>query len=97
MDDDLGPEIERLERSLVRDELAAIEHHLADDDPAFLQRFSATWRAEMATAIAVFALLATGVICLTVGLATASWPVWLAGVGAFAASFAVDEHHKHTL
>jgi hypothetical protein len=85
MDDEVGREIERLERGL------------GADDPAFLRRFDAVRRADMVNVITVFTLLTTGVVFLTVGLATASWPAWALGFGAFAACFVVDGHHKQTL
>jgi hypothetical protein len=49
------------------------------------------------TVLSVLGLLAVGAVLLTVGLATLSWPVWSAGLGALAVSVLVDEHHKHTL
>ncbi|HMG41913.1 MAG TPA: DUF3040 domain-containing protein [Acidimicrobiales bacterium] len=85
MDDDLGKEIEQIEQCLDA------------DDPAFLRRFDAVCRADLANVIIVFTLLAVGVVCLTVGLATTSWPAWALGLIAFAACFAVDGHHKQTL
>ncbi|MGH9214444.1 MAG: DUF3040 domain-containing protein [Acidimicrobiales bacterium] len=71
-----------------------IEQGLADDDPSFVQRFRAVRRAEACTVLAVFLLLATGAVLVTVGLAVPSWIAWGAGLLAFAASVAVDEHHK---
>lgn len=74
-----------------------VEQRLAHDDPALMKRFQAVQRAEIATALTVFLLLAGGAVLLTVGFATLSWPTWIAGVLALLASFAVDEHHQHTL
>jgi hypothetical protein len=77
--------------------IAEVERGLAHDDPALLKRFRAVHRAEIATVIAVFSLLATGTVLLTVGLAIISWPAWVTGILAFAASIAIDEHHKRSL
>lgn len=79
----------------VRSAINEIERGLIHDDPAFVGRLQALRRSEIATAIAVFALLASGAVLLTIGFATLSWMAWCAGLLAFAASFAVDEHHKH--
>lgn len=96
-DDQVSRRIEELERALVRDTIEEVELGLAHDDSAFVQRFRALRRAEMATVVAVFLLLASGTVLLTVGFATFSWPAWIAGVVAFLGAFAVDEHHKHAL
>jgi hypothetical protein len=96
-DDQVKRTIEELEVALGQEALLAAEQSLAEDDPVFLKRFRAQYRAEIATVITVFTLLATGTVLLTVGFATASWAAWTAGVLAFLASFAVDEHHKHTV
>lgn len=74
-----------------------IEQPLRSEDPAFVRRFHATQRAEMATAITVVVLLASGAVLLAVGLATLSWAAWFGGVGALLASVAVDERHKRVL
>lgn len=86
MDDD------QVERTIM-----GLEQRLAEGDPAFLKRFRALQRAEIATVISIFVLLACGTVLLTVGLATVSWPAWIAGLAAFAAAFAIDEHHKRAL
>jgi Protein of unknown function (DUF3040) len=96
-DDQVSRRIEELERALAQDAIEKVEHDLACDDPAFTKRFRALHRAEIATVLTVFVLLAAGAVLLTVGFATRSWPTWIAGVLAFLASFAVDEHHKHAL
>jgi urea transporter len=77
--------------------IAEFEQGLAQDDPAFMKRFRAQYRAEITTVVAVFLLLACGTVLLAVGLATISWPTWIAGLVAFAASIAIDEHHKRAL
>jgi Protein of unknown function (DUF3040) len=82
-DDQVSRAIERIEQELVH------------DDPAFVHRFSAARRAELCTAIAVFVLLASGAVLLTVGLATPSWIAGGAGLLTLVASVLVDEHHKH--
>jgi Protein of unknown function (DUF3040) len=95
-DDQVSRTIEELERALRRGEVEAIgevERGLAREDPAFVRRFRGLCRAEAAMAIAVFGLLAAGAVLLTVGLATVSWPSWVAGVAAFLASFGVNHHH----
>jgi hypothetical protein len=96
-DEQVKRTIEELELSLAQETLVVVEQGLAQDDPAFLKRFHAHYRAEIATVITVFILLASGAVLLTVGVATASWAIWVAGVVAFLASFAVDEHHKHAV
>jgi hypothetical protein len=97
MDDEVGRELQRLERDLVSDALGVIEHGLACDDPAFLRRFHAVRRAEIANVVSVITLLVIAVACLAVGVATASWQPWVAGFVVFFACFAVDEHHRSTL
>jgi hypothetical protein len=96
-EDQVSRRIEELERALVQDTLEEVEQRLAQDDSAFVQRFRAVHRAEIATVVTVFVLLATGTVLLTVGFATLSWPTWIGGVLSFLAAFAVDEHHKHIL
>jgi small-conductance mechanosensitive channel len=96
-DDQVKRTIEALEVALADEALVGVEQGLAQDDPVFLKRFHAHYRAEIATVVTVFVLLATGAVLLTVGVATTSWVVWVAGVVAFLASFAVDEHHKHSV
>ena len=81
----------------VKRTIEELEQGLTEDDPAFLKRYRALYRAEIATVISVFLLLASGTVLLTVGLATISWPTWIAAIVAFAASFIIDEHHKRTL
>lgn len=95
--DQVRREIEQLERVLTREAIADVEHRLADDDPAFVRRFHNHCRVEMALAIGVFVLLATGGILLTVGLATLAWPAWVAGGLAFLGSFGVNALHERTL
>ena len=95
-DDQVKRTIEELERALAQDTILGFEQGLAHDDPAFMRRFRAVHRAEIATVITVFLCLASGTVLLTLGLATTSWPAWIGGLVAFAAAFAVDEHHKHT-
>jgi hypothetical protein len=74
-----------------------IARALRSEDPALVSRFNASQRAEVATAITVVALLASGAVLLTLGLATLSWAAWFGGVGALLASVAVDERHKRVL
>ncbi|HYZ97524.1 MAG TPA: DUF3040 domain-containing protein [Acidimicrobiales bacterium] len=74
-----------------------IEQGLVQDDPAFVQRLRALYRAEIAAVVTVFLLLAGGAVLLTVGLATLSWPIWVAGVSALLASVVVDEHHRRVV
>jgi hypothetical protein len=99
-EDQVSRTIDELERSLRDGEIEAIgevERALARDDPAFVRRFHGMCRAETAMVLAVFLLLATGTVLLTVGLATVSWPTWVAGVGAFLASFGVNHRHDRLL
>lgn len=96
-DDQVERTIEELEQALAQDTIMAFEKGLAEGDPAFMKRFRALQRAEIATVVTVCLLLASGTVLLTIGLATISWPAWIAGVAAFAASFAIDEHHKRAL
>ena len=81
----------------VRRTIDELEGVLAYDDPALLKRFRAVRRADIATVLSVFMLIAAGTVLLTAGLATRSWPLWTVGVSAFLTSFFVDEHHKRTL
>lgn len=96
-DDQVKRRIEELERALAQDTILGVETGLAQDDPAFMKRFRALHRSEIATVVAVLVLLCSGTVLLTVGLATLSWPIWITGVAAFAASFIIDEHHKRAL
>lgn len=74
-----------------------IEQRLIHDDPDFTRRFRTLPRAEIATVVTVIVLLASGVVLLTVGLATPSWLAWCAGLLTLFLSALVDEHHKHAL
>jgi Protein of unknown function (DUF3040) len=96
-DDEVRRTIDELERALTREAIEEVEHGLARDDPAFVRRVRNHCRAEMATAMSVFLLLATGAVLMTVGLATPSWPTWLAGILAFLASFGANALHERTL
>jgi hypothetical protein len=95
-DEQVNREIEELERGLVRDAIDDVERGLDRDDPDFVHRMRRLRRAELTNTLAVFMLLAVGAVLLTVGLATLSWPAWVAGGLAFLASFAVDHLH-HTV
>jgi hypothetical protein len=96
-DDEVRRTIDELERALTRQAIEEVERGLADDDPAFVRRVRKHCRIECATALAVFLLLATGAVMLTVGLATPSWPIWMGGIMAFLGSFAVNALHERTL
>jgi hypothetical protein len=74
-----------------------LEGWLGHDDPKFLKRFRALRRAEVATVLSVFLLIAGGAVLLTLGLATRSWPAWCGGMISLLTSIVVDEHHKHAL
>jgi hypothetical protein len=89
-DDEVRRTIDDLERLLLADAIEEVEQHLAADDPELVHRVRQWYRVEVATAIAVFALLAIGAVLLTVGIATASWGGWFGGLGAFAGAFAVN-------
>lgn len=86
-----------MDDDLVARNIEALERGLARDDPAFTRRIRCLYRAEVATVISVCLLLAGGTVLLATGLAIGSWAVWIAGVVAFLACFAVDEHHKCTV
>jgi hypothetical protein len=74
-----------------------LEHGLAHDDPAFLQRMNRLPRTEIASVLTVSLLLAIGAVLLTVGFATRSWPSWIAGALTLLASVAADHCHHRTL
>jgi Protein of unknown function (DUF3040) len=95
-DDEVRRSIDDFERALLREAIAEVERGLAQDDPAFVRHIRNRQRAELVTAVSVFLLLAAGVVLLTAGAATASWPVWLGGIGSFVGAFAADAVHRRT-
>jgi uncharacterized membrane protein YesL len=96
-DDKVRRTIEELERALTREAIAEVERGLAHDDSEFVRRFRSRYRAEIVTALSVFLLLAAGAVLLTIGLATVSWPAWIAGILAFLGSFAVNALHDRSV
>jgi Protein of unknown function (DUF3040) len=96
-DDEVRRTIDELERALTTEAIDEVEQGLAHDDPVFVRRVRNRCRAEVASALTVILLLATGAILLTAGFATLSWPVWLSGVLAFLGSFAANALHERTL
>jgi hypothetical protein len=68
-----------------------IERALTIEDPAFLQRLRRVQRNEIVHVVAVFALLAIGVVLLTAGLATAAVIPWATGLAALALAVVVDQ------
>lgn len=95
--DQVSRTIEELERALTREAVEEVERGLARDDPEFVRRFRNHCRAEVATAMLVFLLLAAGAVFLTIGLATVSWPAWIAGALAFVGSFGVNSLHERAV
>jgi hypothetical protein len=89
--------IDELERAFTRQAIDELEQGLSRDDAEFVRRFRHRYRVEIATAISVFLLLATGAVLLTVGFATVSWPIWIGGALAFVGSFGVNALHDRTL
>jgi hypothetical protein len=81
-DEQVGRAIDELERAL------------AIDDPGFVQRVRNVRRRETAHDLAVFVLLAAGVVLLTAGLASRAVLPWVLGLVAFLLAVAVDEIHK---
>lgn len=88
-DNEASHTFRQIENTWAKEAIAEVERGLARDDPAFVRRFRNRCRLEMAAVIAVFLLLAHGVVLLTVGLATFSPACWIAGGAAFIASFGV--------
>jgi len=74
-----------------------IELELTYDDPTFVRRVRRQARAERTNVAVVFALLVASVLLLAAGLATYSWPAFVAGALAFISAFAVDDRHRRRL
>ena len=72
-----------------------VEQGLEHDDPDLVQRMHRLEHADLANALTVTMLVAVGAVLITVGLATLTWPAWLAGGLAFLASWAIDRHYHH--
>jgi hypothetical protein len=96
-DDDVRRAIDELEGALAREAIEEVERGLARDDPAFVRGIEDRWRVENAVLLAVGVLLAAGAVLLTVGLATFSWPVWVAGLLAFLGALAVNALHDRAV
>jgi hypothetical protein len=96
-DEQVTRKFEEIERGLIHDAIDEVEQGLEHDDPDLVQRMHRLEHADLADALTVTMLVAVGAVLITVGLATLSWPTWLAGGLSFLASWAVDRHHHHTL
>ena|SRR5437588_7750278 len=70
-----------------------LEQGLSEDDPELAKRLRAMFRTDYATYLTVFALIATGAMLFTVGLATLSWAAWSAGLLTMLAATLLDAHH----
>lgn len=81
---------------LVR-EIDEIERTLVQDDPALEKRFRKLQHANTRNDVAVFSLLTISAVLLAVALATLSLAASCVGVGAYIASFLVDNRHERTL
>jgi|RhiMetdeSRZDD1v2_1073273.scaffolds.fasta_scaffold812010_2 Protein of unknown function (DUF3040) len=96
-DEQVTRRFEEIERELIQDAIDEVEQGLEHDDPDLVQRMHRLEHADLANALTVTMLVAVGAVLITVGLATLTWPAWLAGGLAFLASWAVDRHYHHTL
>jgi Protein of unknown function (DUF3040) len=81
----------------VRAAAAEIERELRVDDPAFVRRVHAVWRADAYVVVTVFLLLAAGAVLLTVGVATVALVPWSLGLASLVGAVIVDHHHKKAL
>jgi hypothetical protein len=82
-------EAEPLERAIRNIELGLIQ-----DDLDFVRRLRRHARAERTNTTIVVLLLVTTVLLLSVGLATYSWFMLVAGASAFVGAFAADDRHR---
>lgn len=96
-DEQITRRFEEIERGLIQDAIDEVAQGLEHEDPDLVQRMHRLEHADLANALTVITLVAAGAVLITVGLATLSWPTWLAGGLAFLASWAVDRHYHHTL
>lgn len=76
--------------------IAEIERGLYDDDPIAVRRMRRTRHLFVARVAAVVGALIAALVLLTVGLATTSGGMWLAGVVVFLLAFAVDPDRTST-
>jgi hypothetical protein len=81
-DEQIGRAIDELERALVI------------DDPEFVHRIRKVHRLETAHVVAVFVLLAAGLVLLTAGLASTAVVPWALGLASLLLAVVVDEVHK---
>jgi hypothetical protein len=77
--------------------VAEMEQALQAEDPGFVRRVDAVRRADNASCVAVFLLLAAGAVLLTVGVATVALVPWTLGLASLVAAVVVDDHHKKAL
>lgn len=76
--------------------IAELERCLRTDDPSLARRLRRIRRRDSARSAAVVAALTIAAILLAAGLAIASGAMWLAGVAALLAAFAVAPHRDPT-
>ena len=81
----------------VRATVAEMEQALQSEDPGFMRRVHAVRRADNATCVAVFLLLALGAVLLTFGVATVALVPWMLGLASLVTAVLVDDHHKKAL
>ncbi len=81
----------------VRATVAEMEQALRAEDPSFVRRVQAVRRADNATCVAVFLLLALGAVLLTFGVATVALVPWTLGLASLVTAVLVDDHHKKAL
>jgi hypothetical protein len=74
-----------------------MEQALRAEDPSFVRRVQAVRRADNASCIAVFVLLALGAVLLTFGVATVALVPWTLGLASLVTAVLVDDRHKKAL
>lgn len=84
-DDPLRRQIDEVERALWR------------EDPAFMLQVRRLQRVDTASVLTVFALLAAGIVLVTVGAATSTIAAGGVGVIAMAAACLIDRRHQRAL
>jgi hypothetical protein len=77
--------------------LEGIERALRREDPVFARQFRRTERRDTLNVVLVFALLASGTVLLTVGLAAVSIVAACTGAAAMVLSCLVERHHQRDL
>lgn len=87
----------RAEKMILDRAVQHIELGLAADDPDFVRHMRRLQGREVINAVAVFILLAAGVVLVIVGMATQTWTTWLAGGSALLCSLVVDARHQRSI